>query len=175
MCVSSNALSELAQASKVLACESNVSGSGWVIIDEGGAAMNFEEAVEEQKEVMKRRNALGAIISVERIRDKLLTGMFKVGAVFGGGTFLFGLFVMQGRDDVSFPWVVVGGLVVFIGYVFMYIAGTTAVESLVDDEIRRRIREGGYASCWETLRDIDREKGQRNPSKAAAAARHPVA
>jgi hypothetical protein len=84
--------------------------------------------------------------------------MFKAGAMFGGITFLFGLLCMyDGRVD--FPWVVVGGLVVFIGYVFMYVGATTAVEGLVDSEIRRRLRAG--SSCWETLRDLDRRKGQR--------------
>jgi hypothetical protein len=135
--------------------------------------MNFEEAVAIEEEVTKRRKALGAIISVERIRDRLLADILKVCAMFGGGAFLFGLFVMYADGRVNFPEVVTISLFALIGGIVWYIGGSLAVEGLVDSEIRRCVRAG--SSCWETLRDIDREKGRRNPSKAAAAARHPVA
>ena len=67
--------------------------------------MNVQEALEKEaaieKEVMKRWKALGAIISVGRFRNELLTDMLKAGAMVGGISFLIGLFFMyaEGRYD----------------------------------------------------------------------------
>jgi hypothetical protein len=102
--------------------------------------MSFDEAVEEPREVMKRREALGAIISVERLRNELLTDMLKVGAMFGGGTFVFGLIF---GHEVNFPWVVALSLAASIAFIFAYLGATLAFEGLVDSEIRRRLRERG--------------------------------
>jgi hypothetical protein len=124
---------------------------------EEGTAMNYEEAFAVEEEVMKRRKALGAIISVEHIRDRLLADILKTCAMFGGGAFLVGLLAMYTGSDVSFPYVAVMSVFALIGGLVWYIGGSLAVEGLVDSEIRRRLREG--SSCWETLRDIDREKG----------------
>ena len=107
--------------------------------------MSVEEALEKEaaieKEVMKRWKALGAIISVGRFRNELLTGMFKAGAMVGGITFLILLFFMyaNGRYDVS--WLVGGSLVAFIGYAFLY--AQSGVGSALEREIRRRMREWG--------------------------------
>jgi hypothetical protein len=108
--------------------------------------MSVEEALEKEaaieKEVMKRWKALGAIISVGRFRNELLIGMFKAGAMVGGGSFLLGmLFIYTGISDVSFPWVVAISLVAFIGYALLY--AQRGVESALEREIRRRLREWG--------------------------------
>ena len=111
--------------------------------------MNAQEALKEEeaieKEVMKRWKALGEIISVKHLRDELLAGMFKAGAMVGGGSFLLGLLFIyaEGRYD-DFPLLVAGSLVVFIVCAFVYASGaTTAFESALEREIRRRLREWG--------------------------------
>jgi len=93
------------------------------------------------EEVKKRRSALREIINVQRLRDELLTEMLKAGAMVGGGSFLFGLlFMYDGR--VSFAGLVALSLVVFIAVAFVYATeATTAFESAVGREIRRRMRE----------------------------------
>ena len=107
--------------------------------------MSVEEALEKEaaieKEVMKRWKALGAIISVGRFRNELLTGMFKAGALVGGGTFLVGLFFMYATSHYDVSWLVAGSLVTFIGYAFLY--AQSGVESALEREIRRRLREWG--------------------------------
>ena len=110
--------------------------------------MNVQEALEKEaaieKEVMKRWKALGAIISVGRFRNELLTDMLKAGAMVGGISFLIGLFFMyaEGRYD-EFSLVVAVSLVAFIASIFAYIGATTAFESALEREIRRRLREWG--------------------------------
>jgi hypothetical protein len=106
----------------------------------------FEKEVAIAKEVSKRREALGAIISVERLRDELLTSMLKAGAMIGGVGFLMGLLAMyDGR--VSFPGVVAVSLVAFIGGVVWYIGATTAFEDALDREIRRRMRQQAWSAA----------------------------
>jgi len=111
--------------------------------------MNLEEfraSVERDavvlKEVHKRRGALGKIINAERFRNKFLTDMFKAGAMVGGVCFLIGLlFVHDAR--ASFPKVAVGALVAFIATAFYYAGATTAFESTLESEIKRRMKEYG--------------------------------
>jgi hypothetical protein len=99
----------------------------------------FKKEVEKEaaiaKEVKKLRDALGKIISVERVRDELLTEMLKAGAMVGGVSFLVGLFFMyaEGRYD-EFSLVVAGSLVAFIASAFAYIGATTAFEGALDRE-----------------------------------------
>ena len=110
--------------------------------------MSVEEVLEKEaaieKEVMKRWKALGEIISVKHLRDELLAGMFKAGAMVGGGAFLLGLLFIyaEGRYD-EFSLLVAGSLVAFIGGVVWYIGATTAFEDAVERQIRRRLRERG--------------------------------
>jgi hypothetical protein len=60
------------------------------------------------------------------------------GGVLGGLVFLIGL-ILVFIDHISFPWLVVFSLLIFIFYAFIY--GRTALEGELETEIRRRMNE----------------------------------
>jgi len=103
-------------------------------------AKSKADRVEEYNEVMKPRQDLGKIINFKRLGTGILTSMFLGGAVFGGLMFLIGLsFFVFFTDHISFPWLVVYSLLIFIFYTFIY--GRFALQggSQLDTEIRRRM------------------------------------
>ena len=103
-------------------------------------AKSKADRVEEYNEVMKLRQDLGKIINFKRLGTGILTGMFLGGAVFGGLMFLIGLFFFVFfTDHISFPWLVVYSLLIFVFYAFMYGRFALVGGSQLDTEIRRRM------------------------------------